>query len=307
MSDLAEKIKQLALVSGYADCGIIAAKPFTEFRQALLRRMEEFPDAAHHYESMLVRTDPCKRSPWARSIIVCVFHYGKYEVPGILEGRIGKNYLFDRRFRGCSDSVVPQRFREGLKNLGLRVKKGSVPDRWAGARAGVTRFGKNNFAYSETFGSWINVEPWLVDADLKPDEPALSTPCPKDCNACFSACPTGALRGPFSMRMDRCIAYLSYNAELPIDPELEEQMGGWIYGCDVCQDVCPMNKGKWENRGPAPWLTKYLERLSPEALSRMDLQTYRKTVHALFWYISDDDEGLKRWRRNAKRSLKRLP
>lgn len=304
MPELKETIRQLALDCGYSDCGFTDAAPFHEFEQAVRKRMDTFPEAAHHYKGMLHRTDPKKKHPWVNSIIVCVLYYGKYRIPGELDGIIGKHYLFDRRYPECPDSAVPNKFKQALKDLGLRVKKGGVPDRWAGARAGVTRFARNNFAYSEKFGSWVNVEPWLVDAELPADEPASGSPCPDTCTACSSSCPTGALCGPYSMRMDHCIAYLTYSEKLPLDPELESRMGEWIYGCDVCQDVCPLNKDKWHSTTPASWLLESLDYLTPEVLAEMDLDTYRNIVHPLFWYISDDEDGLARWRNNAKRSLR---
>ena len=118
----------------------------------------------------------------------------------------------------------------------------------------------------------------------------------------MDACPTGALVEPFVMRMDRCVAYLTYHAPEPIAPELWNRMGTWIYGCDACQEVCPLNKGRWESIEGAPWLDKAALHLSPEALAGMSEKTYREIVHPLFWYISLDD--IKRWHRNAARAVK---
>lgn len=298
-TQLACVIKQAARELGYADCGIAGVEPFTAFEQALRARMQCFPEAAALYRPMLNRVDPRAGTPWARSLIVTVRRYGIYRLPPGLTGHIGRNYLCDRRDPACPEHQRPKRMTARLKALGLRVKRGGVPDRWAGARAGVTRFGRNTFAYSR-HGSWINISTWLVDAELPPDRETLDLACPPDCRACIDACPTGALTEPLVMRMDRCIAYLTYHAEMPIDPALWDRMGAWIYGCDVCQQVCPLNKGKWDPQRDADWLFPIADRLQPEALASMDQATYETVVHPHFWYIPAG--GLGRWHANAGRA-----
>ncbi len=302
-NQLAEKIRQLAFEAGYDDCGITTADPFEGFREGIQKRIAQFPELRNKYESMLVRVDVREKNPWARSIVVCIRHYGKYRAPQGLVGRIGRNYLFDRRCKHNPDSEMPKRFGESLKSLGLRTRKGGCPDRWAAARAGVAAFGKNNFAISPRFGSWINIETWLLDAELPVGEPTLSAPCPENCSACIRACPTGALVCSRQMRIDHCIAYLTYGDCGEIDPTLQKQMGEWLYGCDRCQEVCPQNKSRWTEERSAPWLEEVIDKLQPEALAEMDEATYREVVHPLFWYIDADEAGLERWRQNARRAL----
>ena len=300
----ADRVKALAEELGYTACGITSVEPFVEFERAVRDRMKRFPEAAHLYERLLKRADPTATAPWARSIVVCVRRYGKYRLPNGLASHVGRDYLVDSRSEYCPDHAMPRRMKEGLVGLGMRVRKGGVPDRWAGARAGVTRFGRNGFAYSK-HGSWINLETWRVDAELTPDEPTLDLPCPENCDACMRACPTGAIVAPYVMRMDRCVAYLTYGAPEPIDPALWKRMGPWIYGCDTCQLVCPLNRGKWEEIEDAPWLKEAAPHLTPEALSTMDEAAYRDIVHPRFWYIPPED--IARWHRNAARALNSGP
>ncbi len=307
MSDseqLAAAIRRAARECGYLDCGIASAEPFTEYEEGLRERCRRFPSATGLYEPMLNRVDPRKTAPWAEAVVVAVRDYGKYALPPGLADHIGRNYLCDRRVAACPDHEMPRHMTAALKRLGLRVKRGGVPERAAGVRAGVVSIGRNGFAYHREAGSWINLESWRIDGAPRLGRASSESPCPDGCRACLAACPTRALREPFVMRMDLCIAYLTYSAPAPIAADLWRAMGPWIYGCDACQLACPLNRGKWRRREPTPWLEKVRERLRPEALASMDEATYREVVHPLFWYIPET--GVERWRRNAARAAEWL-
>lgn len=298
--ETALKIKNLAREIGYTACGITNAEPFKEFESAIKERIDRFPEAAHLYAPMKKRIDPRLSTPWAKSIVVCARWYGKYKIPKGLTGYIGRNYLCDRRNILSDDYDMPKKMKKGLIQMGLKIRGGGVPDRWAGARAGITRFGKNCFAYSQ-HGSWINIETWLIDKELPADKPTPETACPENCRKCIDACPTKALVEPFVMRMDRCIAYLTYESPPPIQPELWKKMEKWIYGCDICQKVCPLNHNTWKPLKKISWLEEAASFLKPEALANMDEETYRSVVHPAFWYIPI--KNIDRWHKNAKRAL----
>ncbi len=294
------QIRELARSVGYVDCRFTTVEPFEDYREAIEDRMRRFPEAAGLYAGMLGRSDPRATAPWARAVVVGVREYGKYALPPGLTGHIGRNYLADRRIPACPDHAMPKRMKAGLVALGCRVKTGGVPCRAAAARAGAARIGRNGFAYARGYGSWINIEAWLVDAELAPDAPDREPLCPPDCHACLEACPTRAIVDPYVMRMDRCVAYLTYGAPEPVAPDVWAQMGERVYGCDVCQTACPLNAGAWREKEPAPWLDAVAGSLTPEALASMDEHTYRTIVYPLFSYIPET--GLARWHANAKRA-----
>lgn len=299
-SEFVPEIKEFAKQIGYTDCGIISAEPFEEFGKALQNRIERFPEISHLYTPLWERMDPLSFASWAHSIIVCIRQYGKYKIPQGLDAYFGRYYLFDHRNKACPDYDMPQLFEDGLKKLGFQVQRGRIPGRWASVKAGITRFGKNCFVYSQ-HGSWINIDTWIVDKELSIDTPTLELICPEGCQACIKACPTNALIEPFVMRKDRCIAYLTYEAPEPISSDLWQNMGSWIYGCDVCQSVCPLNKVTWESIKTAEWLEEIAQYLLPEALSTMDKETYHDKVYPHFWYIPVDN--FIRWQKNARRAL----
>jgi len=296
-----KEIKAHAAMCGFAACGIAAADDFPDYETALDVIVKAFPETWPLYQPMYRRARVKENFPWAKSIIVCVRDYARYRIPEEVRGHIGRNYLFDSRVAANPDYLMIKRFTGYLKGSGLRVRKGGVPDRLAAARAGVASIGRNNFAYAETCGSWLNLVTYVVDAELVPDNPSYASCCPPGCDICIRACPTGALVKPYLMRMDRCIAFLTYGADAAPGKELAALMGGWVYGCDVCQEVCPLNEGKWREKEELPCLEKEAGILSPEALSKMDEKTCRERVYPLFPYIPA--ENAERWRNNAKRVL----
>jgi len=299
--EIADRIRTAAAELGYVRCGFTDATPFERYARALDEHIRRFPEASSLYEPMRRRIDPRRTAPWARSIVVCIRGYNRFRLPPRLSDHIGRTYLVDNRRPGCPDHRMPRAMTELLRGLGLRVKRGGVPDRAAAERAGVAWILKSGFAWTPETGTWLNIETWRIDADLPPGRPLPGCPCPDDCTACIEACPTGALTAPLAMRMDRCVAYLTYEAPWPIAPDLWKCMGPWVYGCDACQQACPLNRGRWRNLEPGPWLDAIAEHLTPEALAEMDQKTYENVVYPRFWYIPR--EHLWRWRANARRAV----
>jgi len=297
-----KEIKAYARECGFIDCGITTADDFPEYERALDRLISLFPGTENFYMPMYKRARIKERVPWAKSVIVCMRDYGKYKIPANIIGYIGRNYLFDSRVSQNPDFQAIKDFTGYLRDGGLKVRKGGLPDRLAAARAGVGRIGKNNFVYSAKAGSWVNTVTYIVGAELVPDEPAMESPCPEGCDLCIKACPTGALSSPYTVRMDYCVAYLTYGGSLPVPKELSAKMGNWIYGCDACQEACPLNRGKWKEQFALPHLGELSCILTPKGLSEMDELTYRNKIHPLFPYIPVED--MKRWHDNAKRALK---
>ncbi len=116
---------------------------------------------------------------------------------------------------------------------------GPMLDRAVAERAGVGWFGKNtNILTSQ--GSWMLLAQIITTLELQPDEPLKKT-CGA-CTACIEACPTGAIVAPYVLDNSRCISYLTIENRGAIPPELRPLIGDWIFGCDICQDVCPVNR-----------------------------------------------------------------
>jgi epoxyqueuosine reductase len=123
---------------------------------------------------------------------------------------------------------------------------GPVMERWWAERAGLGWRGKNTLLLNKRLGSFLFLGEILVRAELEPD-PAGVDHC-GTCTRCIDACPTGAIVAPRELDARRCISYWTIEHRGELAPEEEESVGDWLFGCDVCQDVCPWNRDAPETR-----------------------------------------------------------
>ena len=299
---LANKIKKRAKELGYLACGIIPTSSFEEYTKALDERVEKFPESKELYEEFY---DFANQISGAKSVIVCTQRFNSYKPVESLKGIIAKCYQFDNRLPYTYEHRTKIEFETYLKTLGIHVMEDiTVPDRWSAVKAGLGKFGRNNFVYDPEHGSNIWIETWVVDKELEYDlsEGSSFMPdCEEGCHKCITACPTKALSGKFTMDMGKCITYLFCNFDKKRDESLREKMQQWIYGCDVCQDVCPHNQNKFNEEEKYPLLADHAEHLSLEDILKMDEETYKNTVNPRFWYVGE--EGLLLWKYNALRAM----
>jgi epoxyqueuosine reductase len=131
--------------------------------------------------------------------------------------------------------------------------------------AGLGWFGKNTMLINKRQGSWIFLAGLLTDAELEPDLPHHTSHC-GTCTRCLDACPTDAFPEPYVLDSRKCIAYLTIELKGPIPAELREGVGEWLFGCDICQDVCP-----WNRKSPRKDDSAFRPRgdLNPAALVRL--------------------------------------
>jgi epoxyqueuosine reductase len=122
-------------------------------------------------------------------------------------------------------------------------------DRAAAVRAGIAFYGKNTMAITRRQGSWVVLGAVVTDVDIEPS-PSLDLDC-GDCRLCIDACPTGALDEPGALDASRCLSYWT-QAPSPVPREYRSEMGEMVYGCDICQEVCPWNRGVEKRRRAAP-------------------------------------------------------
>ena len=149
-------------------------------------------------------------------------------------------------------------------------------DRAAAVRAGVAFFGKNTMAITRRHGSWVVLGVVVTDVEIE-TSPALDLDC-GECRLCIDACPTGALDEPGTLDSTKCLSYWT-QAPAPIPEDYRVDLGGMVYGCDICQDVCPWNRGVEKRRRgeeAAPGsdgrvsLVEWLERDGEELVAELD-------------------------------------
>ena len=194
--------------------------------------------------------DPHNLLPTARSIISVALSYRpdgepNHTAPGAPRGRIsayawGRDYhkvLKERMERVVAfirEATAPDQQARTL------VDTARILDRAAARRAGIGWVGKHTNVITKAAGSWVFLGEILTELELVPDQP-LRTNC-GSCDLCLRACPTGAIVAPYTVDNNRCISYLTIEHRGIIPRELRPLMGEWVFGCDICQEVCPPNR-----------------------------------------------------------------
>jgi epoxyqueuosine reductase len=238
-----QRVKELAHEAGFDLAGIASVEPFAREGRALAERIDAGLFSGLPWftrQRAEVASDPRSLLPNARSIIALGISYdtGAGPIATVARYAWGKDYHEVIRGRLAT---LRQRLASELGEFDSRtfVDTGRIVDRAAAVRAGLGWYGKNTNLLNTKLGSWLFLAELVTTLDLEPDQPVLQN-CGQ-CHACLDVCPTGAIVAPYVVDNNRCISFLTIELRGPIPPELRPKMGGWIFGCDLCQDVCPVN------------------------------------------------------------------
>ena len=291
-----------AIELGYDKCGIIPVEMMHGYEEKLEERIEHFPQTKEKYEAFRSFAHLKDNYHWAKSVVICSFWYGKYRIPNELQGHIAKYYLTDGRrnaeSQGYKTSIA---FEEYLKNCGFQLATdrdfGITSLRWAALQAGIGIIRKNNFFYTEK-GSYQYLEAFLIDVPLKYIAENSVRPCAEKCNLCMKACPTNSLEAPYMMCRNSCVSCLTTwdGWDLRKEP-LQSKLGKWIYGCDICQDVCPYNRNAWTSGELFPGLDELSKHLAYPDIILADYDWLENVLQPKLWYIPK--EKVWRYKTNA--------
>ncbi|HAP20249.1 MAG TPA: PBS lyase [Lachnospiraceae bacterium] len=241
--ELTLKIKYKAYELGFARIGIAPADDFSEYEEEFRSRIDDYQFLVGDAIDPLKGSRPKTVMPEGKSIVALVWDYSKTIYPEKLVQSFGRAYL-SRTYLPKENSEHGARLRvftDYMESLGLHIAPGlHMPERNACARAGITNYGKNNFAYAEGCGSYIILRAFLVDQELVYDEPTVECGCPPNCHLCIDSCPTGALYAPGKLKPEKCLLYNQMRGTYNM--EVRDKAGMSIHGCDICQAVCPRNK-----------------------------------------------------------------
>ena len=303
----AEQIRDQSLALGYAKCGIVGIDAVADYADRLDERIAAVPRGRLQFGKFRRFARPGKGHPWAKSIIVLVSPYSGYNVPKELRGMYAKTYLFDPRLDEHSEEFKRRRrFMKFLDEIGIRhvgeEKFGITALRWAAQKAGLGTIRHNNFFYTPEHGSYVSLDAFLIDLKLEWIEKDESKPCPPNCGKCIEGCPSRSLNAPYTMSLVQCVSFqTSLSSGMPCmgvpSETMVEQIGGRLYGCDVCQDVCPFNKGKMTGGTDFPGLAELAPLLKPEKIMAMSYDEIARSLCPKFWYI--DKKNLWKWKLNA--------
>jgi epoxyqueuosine reductase len=261
--------------AGFELCGVARPNELPE-----LARLEEWLERGYAGEMSYLR-DPRRSNPQlvlagARSIIVCALNYNT-SPPYSTEARLNptragaeaprgwiSRYAWGNDYHdvlGDKLEALLAAMRESFKeafDARVYVDTGPVVERVAAKYAGLGWLGKNTCLINERLGSWLFLGVIITTLELEPPIPAAEGPPPDlcgQCRLCLDACPTGALVEPYVLDARRCISYLTIELRGSIPEEFRPALGRMVFGCDICQDVCP-----WNRKAPATQLAAFLPR-----------------------------------------------
>ena len=327
----ARELARLAEELGLDAVGAAPAEPYEETERTIRERRARglfadmkftmaYPEVSCHPETLL---------PEARTVVAAALcYYAPGPEPESGEGRLPR-YTWSDAYEAL---------RERLDALGRRlggryrvlVDANQHVDREAAARSGVGFYGKNTLLITRRHGSWVVLGVLVTDVEIEPTPP-LGIDC-GSCTLCIDACPTDALDEPGTLDATRCLSYWTQSSK-PIPDDYRSELGDRVYGCDICQDVCPWNRGIERRRADEPvaagaepavslvdWLEaedddlrlrydrlfvprndpRYLRRNALVALGNSGTREHRPLLAA---YAASDDELL---REHAEWALERL-
>ncbi len=293
---LRDDLRAHALACGWCALGVTGVEPFVDARRRGLEsvgagRMDGMPWMTA--ERVTASTELGSRYPWAQSIIALAWPYRPVRPPSGSDtphptGRMAAYAMLpdaeggdaadyhDVLARGCDELVGWLRERHPDVRAKRFVDHGWAMDRAVAERAGIGFTGKHASLLTAGAGSYVLLAEIAVSLPLPPDQPSKKA-C-GSCSACLPSCPTEAIVAPGVIDARRCISYLTIEHRGPIPIEMRPLMGTWVFGCDLCQEACPINhrlapapleaSGRGAEKGPvpAPDLVELLE-LDDDAFS----------------------------------------
>jgi len=240
-------VKRLAGKHGFQHCGISRAEPLS--KEA--RDLEVWLSKGHHGEMSYMenhfdkRIDPRLLVPGAKSVVSLMYnYYPKKEVFKNGDLKISK-YAYGKDYH----KVIKKKMKSFMADLNEEIGEISgrafvdsapVMDKAWARKGGLGWVGKNTNLINKKKGSFFFISELIIDLELNPDGPVLDH-C-GTCTACLDACPTDALQNPYEIDGSKCISYFTIELKDAIPNEVAGKFDNWIFGCDICQDVCPWNR-----------------------------------------------------------------
>ncbi len=280
---LADQVRDAALELGFVRVGFSPVEPFVRGADALADWIKH----GRHGEMAYMAQHPSRAEPkslleQAKTLIVVALPYTRElpEAPA-MHGRVARYALggdyhavMRDKLRALADKLVE--LVGGPVLARPCVDSSAILEREAAERAGVGFIAKSTMAIAPGIGSYFSLGELLVDLTLTPDTPERSR-C-GSCTKCIQACPTGAIVDAQVLDARRCISYLTIELRGAVPRELRPLIGTWVYGCDICQEVCPFNASKQE-RAVAPEMQPRFTSLDLAGMLEVGSKAHRRFVN----------------------------
>ncbi|WP_394341241.1 tRNA epoxyqueuosine(34) reductase QueG [Pedobacter namyangjuensis] len=275
-------IKAEALRLGFMACGISKA----EFLEEEAPRLENWLNNNHHGEMAYManhfdkRLDPRLLVEGSKSVVSLTLNYFTPQkqadptAPKISKYAYGEDY----------HTVIKEKLQELMyfiyQNIGevggrCFVDSAPVMDKAWAQKSGLGWRGKNSNLISKNAGSFFFLAELIIDLELEYDNPFITDHC-GSCTRCIDACPTDAIIAPYTVDGSKCISYLTIELKNEIPTAFKGKMENWMFGCDICQDVCPWNRFATPHQEPAFKPTHELLDLKKEDLIDMTDEIFKK-------------------------------
>lgn len=299
---LKEEMIQAAPSLGIDKIGVASADPFVSLKQVLLRHRELGRESGFEEPDIEKRTNPSLLFENPQSIIAIAIAYPSKltnppkSEPGARRGILSRSAWGEDYHRVLRNRLARLEawLRERVPELRAdsMVDTGALSDRAVAERAGIGWSAKNCAVISPELGSWIYLGEMITNIPFAPDKP-VTEGC-GSCTKCIDACPTDALVGPGQLNSSRCISFVTQTKGMVSD-ELMRKIGNRLYGCDTCQTVCPVNRGKnWTHQ---PELQPDPEVVKPLLVPLLTIGN--KEFQARYGHTSSAWRGKKPIQRNA--------
>jgi len=296
-----QQIKEKAIALGFSACGISAIRCLDEERDRLQSWLSNEMNAsmlymANHFE---MRLDPGKIEEGAKSVISVLINYYPSKkqtdpaAPKFSKYAYGKDYhlvvkeKLNNLLIFIQSSVSPCRGR-------AFVDSAPVLERPLAKAAGLGWIGKNSLLISKEFGSYIFIGELIIDLELKSDDPYTADYC-GNCTRCIDACPTSAIVFPRTIDARKCISYHTIENKETIPGSIRENLHNQIFGCDICQDVCPWNKKVIPNQSLDFMPIEGLLEMNKEDWKELSQDKYTK----IFRHTAFERAGFEQIKRNV--------
>jgi epoxyqueuosine reductase len=303
-----EQVREQAAALGFSACGITGPGPpphGDRLDQWLARGYAGTMRYLHRQARK--RKDPRQNVPEALSVVLVLHNYYGHDLPGESQPPKVARYARGADYHGVTLARL-EALAAFLRAGGAGVARpyadaGPVPERELAQRAGLGWIGKNTMLIRPGLGSWFFIGSIFTDLPLPADPPFVTDHC-GSCTRCLDACPTGALAEPRVLDATRCISYLTIEQKGPIPDELAARLEGWVFGCDICNEVCPWNQRfATATAEPAFRSRRPLAGADPEMFERMDEAEFARR----FGETPFARPGLAGMRRNFRAALASHP